>query len=95
MTDTSTWDTILTNVYKKFPREFAESYGYTFNEQYYINFNKRIVTTPYININYNSANQSELPRRLIYELCCLIDHYRQEVQQLRELLDNEDLSALD
>ncbi len=94
-----TWESIVKNVFDKVPKKH--------NLACKINELNKDIHRPYFEPNRSYENPSELPKRLIFELCNVIDELKQahknEIKQLTELFElklkvsNEasDLTSLD
>ena len=68
-----TWNAVMNNVFDRVPKSCYSDHTKEKFKSHYINHNIKLITRAYTKINFLYDNQAELPKREIYELCCIID----------------------
>lgn len=68
-----TWNAVMNNVFDRVPKSCYRDHTKEKFMNYYMKSNLQLVTSVYTKINFLYENQAELPKREIYELCCIID----------------------
>ena len=68
-----TWNTVMNNVFDRVPKSCYRDHTKEKFKSHYIDHNIKLITRAYTKINFLYDNQAELPKREIYELCCIID----------------------
>ncbi len=82
-----TWNAVMNNVFDRVPKSCYCDHTKEKFKNYYMKNNLKLVTSVYTKINFLYENQAELPKREIYELCCIIRNRRFQVI-IDKIMDN-------